>query len=89
MRNISICAVRDAATQAFAQPMFVQTPNVAYRSFVDEVNRAAENNNLYRHPGDYELWLIGEYEEESGTLIPFVGDQRRCLCRGQDVQVKE
>lgn len=88
-RLITVTSVRDSATQAFSQPMFVPSPAFGLRAFSDEVNRADPSNQLYRHPGDYELWVIGYFDEDSGTFLNGEGDAgRRCLARGVDVQVK-
>lgn len=62
-----VCAVRDRAIDAFMQPMFVQATGQAIRAFMDECNRA--DSPIAAHPEDYDLYLIGEYEENSGLLV--------------------
>lgn len=79
-----VCAARDSAMGGFAQPMFVPAVGVALRSFTSEVNRKAPDNILSQHPGDFELWVIAEYDDESGEFSPPEGG-KRCLARGKDV----
>lgn len=81
----TVCAVRDSAMLAFAQPMFVPAPGVAVRSFTNEVNRADPQNMLSQHPDDFELWWIAEYHEEEGMFTMPEGGAR-CLARGKDVK---
>jgi len=88
MRKIIVCSVRDSAAQAFAQPMFFPALGVAQRMFTDEVNRQDPGNNLYKHPGDFELWVIGLYDEDDGQF-ECPADFRRCLVRGADVAVRD
>lgn len=84
MKLIAV-AVRDSALQAFMRPFFVPTIPVAHRMFVDEVNRAAEDNPLYKHPDDHELHVLAEFDEESGEFFP-PSEGRRCLVRAKDVK---
>lgn len=64
--KLKIFSVRDSALQAFVRPFFVPTTGVAIRGFTDEVNRVGSEMNI--HPGDYELFAIGEFDEESAVL---------------------
>jgi len=76
-------AVKDSAVQAFNRPFFVPTVATAVRSYTDEVNRAAEDNQMYRHPEDFELWVIGAFDDEKGEFLP---SERQCVCRAKDVK---
>lgn len=71
-----VMAVYDKKMEAYLQPFFVPTVGIGIRSFADEVNRKAEDNGMNRHPEDYELWLLGEFNDETGD---FVGDGRRLV----------
>lgn len=79
-------AVFDTAVGAFNRPFFVQALPVAVRSFTDEVNRAEKDNPMYQHPSDYQLWYVGNYDEETGTFGYSDGDGKRMVCRAQDVR---
>lgn len=78
-----VVAVWDGAVSAFSRPMFVPSTQYAVRMFSDEVNRAAEDNPLYRHPDDYQLEVIAHWDENTGI---FVGVDRRVLVRASDVK---
>lgn len=79
-----IVAVRDRAADVFAQPFFVASIGVAIRSFTDEVNRKDENNGFYKHPEDFDLYLMGEYDDSDGS---FECMQPKQICVGKDVRV--
>lgn len=85
MTVLFVCAVKDSAVQAFNRPFFVPTVAAAARSFTDEVNRASEDNVMYRHPDDYELWCLGTFDDESGV---FSGGEARPVSRAKDVLQK-
>ncbi|AXH78084.1 MAG: nonstructural protein [Microviridae sp.] len=78
-----IVSVRDAAAEVFNRPFFVPHRNVALRDFTDEVNREDPSNQLNKHPGDFDLYLLGEFDDNTGLMhlepVPSV------LVRGKDV----
>lgn len=80
-----IVAIKDRAAEAFMRPWFVPTVGMAVRSFIDEVNRAADDNNLYRHPDDFELYEIGVYDDSTGRIESY--DDMHLLMMAK--QVKE
>lgn len=64
-----IVAVRDRAADTYAQPVFVTTVGGAIRAFEDEINRENENNALFRHPDDFDLYEIGAYDDQSAEIV--------------------
>lgn len=80
-----VCAVFDSAVQAYGRPMFVPTRGAAVRSFTDEVNRKDENNPLYRHPDDFELRFLGEFEDSYGRFDK-LQEGGQVLARAKDVR---
>lgn len=62
-----VCAVRDAALDAFFPPIFVRSTGEAMRSFMDEVNR--DGSPMQAHPSDYELFLIGSYDDADASIV--------------------
>ena len=60
-----IVAIRDRAIDTFGVPVFVASTGAAIRSFSDEVNRKDDNNNLSKHPEDFDLFLLGEYDDQT------------------------
>lgn len=82
-----VCSIRDSATVAYTRPVFVVAPGQAMRSFQDECNRVAPDNDLSNHPGDFELHQLGTFDDSTGrfsTIDPVL------LMRGKDcVKPKE
>jgi hypothetical protein len=81
MAILKILAVRDRAVDAFGNPFFCSAVGQGVRSFVDEVNR--DSSPFHTHPEDYDLFLIGEYDESLGRLMP--SDPRQ-VAVGKDVK---
>lgn len=77
-----VCAVFDSAIQSFGTPVFVVHTGAAIRSFQDEVNR--EGSPFHAHPGDFELYFLGVYDDQSGRLDS--SQAIECLIRGKDVE---
>lgn len=75
-----ICAVRDRAIDAYMQPIFCQAIGQAIRIFIDEVNR--KESPMNSHPEDYDLYHIGEYDEDTGHLSAI---SPRQIAIGKDV----
>lgn len=64
-----ICTVYDRAAETYARPMFVPSIGVAIRSFTDEVNRNDPNNQLFNHADDFDLYELGEYDDQTSRII--------------------
>lgn len=61
-------AVRDRAAEAYMRPFFVATANMAIRSFMDEVNRDAADNQLFAHFDDFDLFELAVFDDNSGSV---------------------
>lgn len=80
---LKIVAVRDRAADVFGQPNFVASIGAAIRAFGDEVNRSGDPNNAFnKHPEDFDLYEIGEYDDSTAELIPI---KPRQLAIGKDL----
>jgi len=66
--KMEIVAIHDRAADAFGRPFFCNALGQAIRSFQDEINRSGENNEMNRHPDDYDLFHLGEYDDNTGAL---------------------
>lgn len=76
---MKICTVKDLAIEAYGRPIFVRHINEALRSFRDEA--MDKSTALAKHPDDYELYLIGDYDENTGEITPITPTR---LARGGD-----
>lgn len=74
-----ICAIKDNAVEAFGQPIFVNHRNEAIRAFGDEMQNP--QSTMHKHPNDYDLYIIGRYNEETGELFD---DSKERIARGID-----
>lgn len=62
------CAVRDVKVEAYLRPFWTHTPASAVRDFTDAVNDP--NSPLSKHPSDFELFVVGDYDDSTGELFP-------------------
>lgn len=83
---LKIIAIRDRAADAFGIPNFTASIGAAMRSFADEINSPRENNQLNRHPEDFDLYELGTYNDNTGHFD--VGVPRQ-IAIGKDLVQKE
>lgn len=66
-------AIKDTKMNLFMNPMFFTSRGQAIRVVTDEVNRKVEGaepaTTLQSHPEDVELYEIGEFDNEGGTIV--------------------
>lgn len=63
-----IVAVRDKKAESYGRPFVSPTAGMAIRSFSDECQRQAEDNPMYKHPSDFALYKIADYEDETAMV---------------------
>jgi len=80
-----ICTVKDRAADAFGRPMFVPSTGVAIRSFSDEINRNNAENQLYNHPDDFDLYELGQFDDNTGLFS--LHEQPKLLSLGKQVKI--
>lgn len=83
-----IVAVRDRVSVAFMQPNFVGSKGGAIRAFADAVNSRDEKSRsmIAQHPEDFDLFLLGSYDDETGLFDTGVPQQ---IAVGKDLLVKD
>ncbi len=72
MKSLIFC-VYDEKAHAFLQPWFLPTEEMGVRVFSDCVNDA--EHNFGRHPADYTLFLVGDWDD-SNAVIDVSGGKR-------------
>ena len=82
--KLTLCTVKDRAADAYGRPMFVPSTGIAIRSFSDEINRAAEDNQMYNHSDDFDLYELGEFDDNTGLFS--LHDQPKLLTLGKQVK---
>ncbi len=75
-----VVSIRDRASAAFSRPVFTQSEGTAIRSFSDEVNRDVPENELRRHPEDFDLYVLATFDDSEGSFV--VEAQPRLLIKG-------
>ncbi len=85
--KLVLCTVKDRAADAYGRPMFVPSVGVAIRSFSDEVNRDDTENQLNRHPDDFDLYELGEFDDNTGLFALY--EQPKLLSLGKQVKISK
>lgn len=68
---LNMYAVLDTKVGAFSNPWCDQTDNSAIRGFSDAVNDGSNpNNQWHRHPEDFSLYKIGQFDTSIGKIVP-------------------
>lgn len=68
---MKVFSVFDAKLATFGRPWFQMTDAAALREFADAVNDGSNpNNQWHSHPEDFSLFVLGQYDDQSGELIP-------------------
>lgn len=80
----AVCSVFDSASMLYGNPLFVPSVGQAVRSFSDEVNRVADDNVLNKHPDDFMLWYIADFDDAKGMFDEPPGGPQ-IVARGVDV----
>lgn len=70
--KLYILAVYDAQVGAYSTPFFQVSVNHAIRSFINEAKRQASDNPMYTNPQDFNLYLLGEIETNTGKISPIL-----------------
>lgn len=60
-------SVFDRAVDAYSDPVFVSHPAAAIRGFRDALK--SEDSQMFAHPEDFSLRLVGHFDLERGTFI--------------------
>jgi len=68
MKTIMV-AVRDQKSVQFTQPVTAPTRGIALRSWGDQLNDPANAQmDQAKHPEDFTLWYLGEYDSDTGQV---------------------
>lgn len=63
-----VFSVYDSKIGSYLSPFVVRSKGEAIRAITNELENS--NSNLSKHPGDFTLFEIGDYDDEHGTLVP-------------------
>ena len=82
MLQFVVC-VKGRAAEVFNRPFLVPHRNVAVRDFTDEINRSDPANPLNKHPDDFDLYLVAQFDDNTGAFI--AEGAPTVLVRGKDL----
>lgn len=83
MATYYIIVMRDIRANVHTMPEMWPMLGGAVRAFEDRCNSGDTKDIVARHPGDFELLVIGEYEDFSGTMLEYRDQDRKQLAVGQ------
>lgn len=72
---LQIIVLRDIKANVYGQPVFVPNIGAAIRSFGDQI-KDPNAGDLNKHPEDFELWHIGEYDDATGEICDYNAQNR-------------
>ena len=64
----------------YMSPMYLQNDGVAIREFTNARN-STQQNIVNTNPEDKELWALGEFDDQTGTIVSNV----RFIIKAEDV----
>lgn len=82
---LKVYSVYDRKANVYGVPFFQLNNSVALRSFTDLVNDG--RSTVCKHPEDYTLECIGEFDDSDGTLVS--GKATEKVCNGLSVKKPE
>lgn len=66
---LKIFTVHDSKAEAYLPPFFMSSRGQAIRAFTDTI--ADRSTQFSKHPADFTLFEIGEYDDQKGTLTQY------------------
>ena len=66
---MKVFTIYDAKVEEFTRPFFHDTHGSALRLFEDTINGSGDTM-FSKHPEDFALWYVGEFDTEKGILEP-------------------
>lgn len=76
-----IFSIFDYCADVYCTPFVMDSANLAIRSFSDYC--VVPDTSIFKHPEDYALFQLGEYNKQTGRLFSF--DKPRLLLRASSV----
>jgi hypothetical protein len=65
--KLNVYSIFDSAAKAYTSPFFMHNDGLAIRAFQDNVN-AEQENNISKHPDQFTLFKIGEFDDSTGEI---------------------
>lgn len=65
--KLKVFSIFDDKAKAFVNPFFMPHNGLALRALSDVVQD--KNTNISRHPGDFSLYILAEFDDNSGEFV--------------------
>lgn len=83
MATYYIMVMRDIRANVCTLPEMWPMQQQAVRAFEDRCSSGKADDLVAKHPTDFELLVIGEYEDHTGTILEYKEPDRKQLAVGQ------
>lgn len=80
---VKMFTLYDTAVMAYMSPIFARNKGEALRSLSKSVN-GPSGNALADHPEQFVLYEIGEFNDETGQVSPYVTPD--CVCKAVELK---
>lgn len=81
MSKVHVFSVYDRASGVYGQPFFSHNQQTAIRSLASEVNRRDDPTSvLSNSPSDFDLFELGQYEQDTGRFSLHENPVFLCSC---------
>jgi hypothetical protein len=77
-----VFTVFDRVSECHGTPYYAVSKGSAIRGFNDEINRPSADNQLFKHPKDFELCYLGTFDDQTAEFE--LQSQPSTLIRGDD-----
>lgn len=63
-----LASIHDRSIDAFQPVGCVRAKGEAIRYFQDQINDEQRGGPLYKHPDDFDLYIVGTFDDATGTI---------------------
>lgn len=77
-----IFVIKDRAVDSYGDPFPQNSTQEAIRNFRDLVNEDPQKNQIARHPDDYDLYIVAEFNPEDAIVY---AHKIELIARGKDL----
>lgn len=71
MSKVAIFTIYDRAASIYGTPFYSHNKQTALRSVAAEINRDDPSSTLASSPADFDLYELGEYDQDTGRFETF------------------
>ena len=68
MSDKKVYSIFDVVTKSYMTPFYVAVEGQAFRIFTDIVNNPEKNTDISRNPGQFALFYLGEFDDQTGKF---------------------